>query len=50
MATLQQIAEIAQVNKSTVSKALRGSSDIKPETCARIRAIAEELGYTYRNR
>ena len=49
MATLQQIAEIAQVNKSTVSKALRGSSDIKPETCARIRAIAEELGYTYRN-
>lgn len=48
MATLKEIAAMAGVNTSTVSKALRGSNDIKAETCARIRAIADELGYTYR--
>lgn len=48
MATLNDIAARAGLSKSTVSKALRGSSDIKPETCARVRAIAAELGYRAR--
>lgn len=48
MATLKEIAALAGVNTSTVSKALRGSNDIKAETCSRIRAIADELGYAYR--
>lgn len=48
MATLKEIADRAGVNTSTVSKALRGSNDIKPETCSRIRAIADEMGYVYR--
>lgn len=48
MATLKDIAVLAGVNTSTVSKALRGSNDIKAETCTRIRALADELGYVYR--
>ncbi len=48
MVTLNDIAARAGLSKSTVSKALRGSSDIKPETCARVRAIAAELGYRAR--
>lgn len=47
MATLKDIAALAGVNTSTVSKALRGSNDIKAETCTRIRALADELGYVY---
>lgn len=45
MVTQNQIAEAAGVNKTTVSKALMGSSDINKETAQRIRDIAMELGY-----
>lgn len=47
MATLKEIAEIAGVNASTVSKALRDSSDINEETKLRISKIAEELDYKH---
>ncbi|HHV95997.1 MAG TPA: LacI family transcriptional regulator [Clostridiaceae bacterium] len=47
MVTLKDIAEIAGVNVSTVSKALRDSSDINEETKLRIIKIAQELGYKY---
>lgn len=45
MITLKDIAKKAGVNSSTVSKALRGSSDINQSTIAKIRSIAEDLGY-----
>ena len=45
MATLKDISKIADVNISTVSKALRGSSDINPQTVARIQKIADQLNY-----
>lgn len=47
MTTLKDIAKIAGVNVSTVSKALRDSSDINEETKANIIKIADELGYKY---
>ncbi|NLB43149.1 MAG: LacI family transcriptional regulator [Clostridiales bacterium] len=47
MATLKDIAKIAGVNVSTVSKALRGSSDINKQTMENIRKIADELDYKY---
>jgi LacI family transcriptional regulator len=45
MTTIRDIASVAGVNPSTVSKALRGSSDINPETAENIRNIAAGLGY-----
>lgn len=48
MTTLKDIAKIAGVNVSTVSKALRDSSDINEETKANITRIADELGYKYK--
>ncbi len=47
MATLKEIAEIANVNVSTVSKALRNSTDLSEQTKLTIRAIADELNYPY---
>lgn len=47
MATLKDIAKIANVNVSTVSKALRNSSDLSDETKFTIRSIADELNYPY---
>ena len=47
MTTLKDIAEIAGVNVSTVSKALRDSSDINEDTKLRIAKIAKDLGYKY---
>ena len=47
MTTLKDIAEIAGVNVSTVSKALRDSSDINEDTKLRIAKIAKGLGYKY---
>jgi len=47
MATLKEIAEIAGVNVSTVSKALRDSSDINEETKLKISRIAGELNYKH---
>lgn len=50
MATLKEIAEIAHVNVSTVSKALRGSSDLNEQTMANIMRIAQELHYPIRGK
>lgn len=47
MATLKDIAKIAQVNVSTVSKALRNSSDLSNQTISMIQGIADELNYPY---
>lgn len=47
MATLKDIAKIANVNISTVSKALRNSSDLSEQTKQTIRAIADHLDYPY---
>ena len=42
---LREIAEVAGVSVSTVSKALRDHSDISPETRAVVRKTAESMGY-----
>jgi LacI family transcriptional regulator len=46
-ATLRDVARLANVHPSTVSRVLNGatSSRITPDTSARVRAIAAELGY-----
>lgn len=43
--TLHTIAQQCGVSHVTVSRALRGQPNVHPETAARIRALAEELGY-----
>ena len=43
--TQSVIAQHCQVSIMTVSRALRGESCVTPETTARIRAVAAELGY-----
>ena len=43
--TSREIAERAQVSQATVSRALRDSPLVKPETRERIREIAQELHY-----
>ncbi len=48
MTTLKDIAEIAGVHVSTVSKALRDSSDINEETKQRIIKIAKEQNYEFK--
>ncbi|UII77199.1 LacI family transcriptional regulator [Flagellimonas sp. HMM57] len=45
MATIKDIAELANVSVSTVSKALNDSPEIGSQTSAKIKAIARELGY-----
>ncbi len=47
MATLKDIARLANVNVSTVSKALRNTSDLNENTIAAIRRIADQLNYPY---
>jgi len=44
--TIKHIARAANVSHTTVSRALNDSPLIRPETKARIRAIAESLGYS----
>jgi|SRR5689334_8553410 len=44
--TLDHIAKRLDVSRVTVSKALRGHSDISAETTEKVRKIAMELGYT----
>lgn len=46
MATIKDIAKVAGVNVSTVSRALNGSSEVGEDTRKKIEAIAKELGYT----
>lgn len=43
--TLKQIAELAHVSRGTVDRALHGRGRVNEEVAARIRAIADELGY-----
>ncbi|MBI5282380.1 MAG: LacI family DNA-binding transcriptional regulator [Candidatus Solibacter usitatus] len=43
--SIKDIARLARVSHSTVSRALSGSTLISPETAGRIRKIAEESGY-----
>lgn len=43
--TLSDIAQVVNVSKVTVSKALRGHPDISSETVAKIKKVAGELGY-----
>lgn len=45
MPTLNDIAKIAGVNVSTVSKAINGSKEISKETADRVIRIAQELNY-----
>lgn len=44
--TLDDIAKRLNVSKVTVSKALRGHSDISKETADKVKEVAAELGYT----
>ena len=43
--TLKQIAELAGVSRGTVDRALYNRGRINPEVAARIKKIADELGY-----
>lgn len=45
MTSIGDIARELGISRSTVSKALRGSSDINPDTVAAVRQTARELGY-----
>lgn len=45
MATLKDVAKLACVDVSTVSRALNNTSYVHPETKAKIYAAAKELGY-----
>jgi LacI family transcriptional regulator len=45
MITITEIAAKAGVSPATVSKALRGSSDINKDTAARLVTLASEMGY-----
>jgi DNA-binding LacI/PurR family transcriptional regulator len=44
-ASIKDIARLARVSHSTVSRALSGSRQVSPETADRIRKIAEQAGY-----
>ena len=44
-ATIKDIAQALQISTSTVSRALRNATDVKPETKAAIMALAQELNY-----
>lgn len=45
MATLKDVAKLACVDVSTVSRALNNTSYVHPDTKARVYAAAKELGY-----
>lgn len=44
-ATIKDIAQALQISTSTVSRALRNASDVKPETKSAVLALAQELNY-----
>lgn len=43
--TIKQIAEAAGVSRGTVDRALKGRYGVKPEVAAKVKKIADELGY-----
>jgi len=45
--TMEDLAALAGVSKITVSRALRDSPMVTPETRARIKALAEQVGYRF---
>ncbi len=45
MVTLKQLSRICGMSVSTVSKAMNGQPDVKPDTAERIRQVARDLGY-----
>lgn len=45
MVTVEEIARLAGVSKSTASRALRGHTVIADETASRVREVAERLNY-----
>jgi len=45
MATISDIAKLASVSPSTVSRVLNGSNDVSSETKARIIAVAQSMNY-----
>ncbi len=49
-ATIRDIAQAAEVSKSTVSLVLNGSALVRPATRARVAAAMQALGYIYNRR
>lgn len=43
--TIRDVARVAGVSVSTVSRVLNGKEDVAPETAATVRRVIEELGY-----
>lgn len=46
MTTIKDVARMAGVSVTTVSRALNGHDDVNPETRRRIQEVAEKLGYS----
>jgi LacI family transcriptional regulator len=44
--TIQDVARAAGVSVSTVSRVLNNKVDVAPETCEKVQAVINELGYT----
>src|SRR4051794_20588413 len=44
-ATIPDVAALAGVSRATTARALGGYGSVSPETLARVRAAAEQLGY-----
>ncbi|MGD0985224.1 MAG: LacI family DNA-binding transcriptional regulator [Acidimicrobiales bacterium] len=45
-ATIKEVARHADVSTATVSRSLRGLGGVSPRTAARVRKVADQLGYT----
>jgi LacI family transcriptional regulator len=44
--TVRDVARLAGVSPGTVSKVLNGQGQLRPETQSRVRAAAEDLGFS----
>jgi LacI family transcriptional regulator len=49
MTTIKDVAKAAQVSIATVSRALNGDAKVRPETAAKIKAIASEMRFVPSN-